>query len=497
MHLAYFADPMCSWCYGFGPQLAKLPERHPDARLEPVMGGLRACNREAMGAGTETFARAAHRSGDSPVRRWLVKLPLASFAVLLLSSGPALAAAPAAPAASASARKNAEDFDAFWRAIDSRYAYFDGDRTPWRRARNVWRPRALAARTRSDLVKALEGAAAELRDDHVTLSERTAESPRRIPAEADIWARFKDGAAVVTAVRAFSDADVAGLHPGHVITHVQGRPVERAVRERLGSGARHGAASRDWALRQVLANPAEGVLNLEARDPEGGPRSLGIERAAAVPADGPPIIARRMGESRDLGYIRLKNVLGDDRLAGQFDGALNDLKDARALIIDLRETPAGMSRAVTEAVLSRFVEAETAWQVREVPGRKRIVDKVAPRGGAPYLRRVLVLVDRWTAGQGEALAAGLQAVARATLVGTPMAGLRGELHAVTLPHSGIVARFPAEKALLVNGAPRETLGPAVEVDLAAPNGGPGDPILYQALKILEPGSRQAARVPSR
>ena len=48
MHLLYFADPMCSWCYGFGPQLGKLVAAHPDARLDIVMGGLRPFNREAM-----------------------------------------------------------------------------------------------------------------------------------------------------------------------------------------------------------------------------------------------------------------------------------------------------------------------------------------------------------------------------------------------------------------------------------------------------------------
>jgi hypothetical protein len=39
----------------------------------------------------------------------------------------------------------------------------------------------------------------------------------------------------------------------------------------------------------------------------------------------------------------------------------------------------------------------------------------------------------------------------------------------------------------VDGTPREALRPSVEVDLAAPSGGPGDPILYQALKLLETG----------
>ncbi len=50
MHLVYFADPLCSWCYGFGPELAKLLERHPGTQLDLVMGGLRPFNTEPMSA---------------------------------------------------------------------------------------------------------------------------------------------------------------------------------------------------------------------------------------------------------------------------------------------------------------------------------------------------------------------------------------------------------------------------------------------------------------
>ena len=39
---------MCSWCYGFGPQLARLVQARPEASVEVVMGGLRAYNREPM-----------------------------------------------------------------------------------------------------------------------------------------------------------------------------------------------------------------------------------------------------------------------------------------------------------------------------------------------------------------------------------------------------------------------------------------------------------------
>jgi putative protein-disulfide isomerase len=49
MRLLYFADPLCSWCYGFGPELARLLAAHADATLELVMGGLRPFNR-ALGS---------------------------------------------------------------------------------------------------------------------------------------------------------------------------------------------------------------------------------------------------------------------------------------------------------------------------------------------------------------------------------------------------------------------------------------------------------------
>jgi putative protein-disulfide isomerase len=48
MHLLYVADPLCSWCYGFGPQLEALLARHPGTKLDLVMGGLRAYNTEPM-----------------------------------------------------------------------------------------------------------------------------------------------------------------------------------------------------------------------------------------------------------------------------------------------------------------------------------------------------------------------------------------------------------------------------------------------------------------
>jgi len=42
MKLTLVADPMCSWCYGFGKEMTSLLERRPEIELELVMGGLTA-----------------------------------------------------------------------------------------------------------------------------------------------------------------------------------------------------------------------------------------------------------------------------------------------------------------------------------------------------------------------------------------------------------------------------------------------------------------------
>lgn len=47
--LLYFADPMCSWCWGFSPVIAGLAELHGEGLpIRPIMGGLRTGNDKPM-----------------------------------------------------------------------------------------------------------------------------------------------------------------------------------------------------------------------------------------------------------------------------------------------------------------------------------------------------------------------------------------------------------------------------------------------------------------
>jgi putative protein-disulfide isomerase len=58
--LVYFADPMCSWCYGFSPVIAAIADRFEDRMpLTLVMGGLRAGNTQAMREQDREYIRGA------------------------------------------------------------------------------------------------------------------------------------------------------------------------------------------------------------------------------------------------------------------------------------------------------------------------------------------------------------------------------------------------------------------------------------------------------
>ncbi len=47
--LIYFGDPMCSWCYGFSPEMSEtLDSLSEDVDFQLVMGGLRPYNTETM-----------------------------------------------------------------------------------------------------------------------------------------------------------------------------------------------------------------------------------------------------------------------------------------------------------------------------------------------------------------------------------------------------------------------------------------------------------------
>ena len=157
------------------------------------------------------------------------------------------------------------------------------------------------------------------------------------------------------------------------------------------------APARDWALRAVLAGRHNARRSLRlVRD--GSPRE--VELAGRDQFDAPP--AEPVSHSRlapDLGWVRFNDSLGGDSTVAELDRALAELRETRALIVDLRNTPSGGNSVVARGVLRPIRHPRAAVPATRAAGggaRIRSAAQLAragvPRGPFAYQGRVAVLV---------------------------------------------------------------------------------------------------------
>jgi hypothetical protein len=393
----------------------------------------------------------------------------------------------------------AGDFNLFCRFVADEYAYFDTKKTQWDKTCAEYRPQAEAATDRAGLIPVLELALAELYDAHAHLGTALRSSPRLVPSDAEAWAAFTGADVVIVEVRDDSAAARAGLRPGMRVIAIDDQPVAVAVRERMPRFLREpDPDASSWALQVALAGRQNGEPVRLAVTQDGKAMTIHYVPKLVRPTE--VVTARRLDE--DLAYIRFNNSLGSDLTVKAFDRALDQFKDAKGLILDLRDTPSGGNSTVARGIMSRLVTVGGPYQVHELVAearssgiRRRWIEYAMPRG-VPFTAPVVALVGRWTGSMGEGIAIGIHALRGAPVVGTPMARLLGALGEVKLPASGIVVRIPIEKLFHVDGTPREAFVPCpAQASAAAPAA--ADPVLQTAIALLQAAAAATGPAASR
>ena len=354
-----------------------------------------------------------------------------------------------------------EDFDVFCSFVSEEYAYFSIKATDWRRACEHFRVEAQKATDRDAYVGVLERALGQLYDSHAHLGTNTNQSPRLIPTQADLMAAWKDGRALITDIRSGSAAERAGVRVGDEVLAINDVQIAAAVGRVEPTFVRlQDSAARDWALRTVLAGRHDmATIRLDVRS-EAGRRS--VTYTPSFPDPNGLLAAEVRG---GIGYVRIHNSLGEQALVREFDQALDRMPDAKALVIDLRDTPSGGVSSVARGMIGRLIDRELPYQRHELVEEfqsyrhPQNLDRVCrtPTGRFPV--PVVVLVGPWTGSMGEGLAIGLNATRGAPVLGRPMAHLLGALGESRLPRSQIVVRVPVEKLFHVDGSPREAFMP--------------------------------------
>lgn len=330
-----------------------------------------------------------------------------------------------------------------------------------------------------------ERAIAAIFDHHAIMNTGRSAAYGLVPSFSDIWIEKIDDAFMVTSVRRGSPAARAGVEAGERLTHVAGAPIERAIQDYIDAPLSALAPDQQASCALMLAagrrdRPRDLTFSRRRRG-QRRLRDLANLYAEPIARQGALSTQRR----DDAGVITINDSLGDAALVEAFAQAVNELRNASRIVIDLRDTGSGGNTYAARGVMGWFVDRPTPYQRHELTAesldtgvRRSWIEEVSPLGET-YRGRVIVLVGRWTASMGEGLAVGFDAIG-ASVVGSRMAGLRGGVYNLSLPNTRVQLVLPVERIDHIDGTRREDFAPGVHL-ATSDAASEGDPAMAVAL----------------
>jgi len=467
-----------------------------------------------------------------------MKRPAAAFAAtcaigLLLAAsppGPAPAVPPSPAAADAVRARNAATFEAVWTTVRDTHWDPTLGGIDWKAVRTELLPRAEAAADDAALRAVLMDALARLKQSHFTiipgeLAAAAEDEPARTPTAASTAPRPSRVAraghcgatlsfmartgtpdawdAVVTAVEPGSPAEKAGVSPGMRVAAIEGKPLG----ERLPAGdglERYERAMVAYAL--TTADPGTTrtwriePLGAEARDVQVAyatderPHS----KFGSLPSLPTELTWRHLDETErtrwgagnhEVGLIRFNIWLIP--VARPFDLAMDTLRTADGIVLDLRGNPGGIG-AMAMGIAGHFTPE--ASDLGEMRSRDAVLHfntnprRVSTAGEPvePYAGPVAILVDEGTASTSEIFAGGLQYLHRAKIFGTRTAGAALPAVTTVLPNGDVFLhaiadyRLPDGNALEASGVRPDNHHQYARADYARD----GDPALAEAVRWI-------------
>jgi carboxyl-terminal processing protease len=359
-----------------------------------------------------------------------IALPVVLFAVLtsLVAGWSPSLPLPASPASVARAQtpypmpgpdrsERLRLFDQVWRSVNESYYDDQFNGVDWRGQRQIFRPLAEQATTRTELYAILRRMLGTLGDAHTRVYAPEESFDRYRPAGTTIGVvvRPVEGAPIVTWVEPASEAAAAGIQPGFRLLTIDGQPVaqvlDRIRRDLVSSSTVTALETQSFDRLFQPEQPGRGTnVTLQLLDENGESRTITLRRRLieyqrrAIPRQLP----------HRLGYIELTGF-GQD-VEHDFDMAMQQMQGTRGLILDLRNNGGGFVNSVLQIASYFFPEQTDLGEFisRDGKATRRFTGLARQFYRAP----VVVLVSSRSASGAEILAAAMQEHRRAMVIGT-------------------------------------------------------------------------------
>ncbi|MFN2480425.1 MAG: S41 family peptidase [Pyrinomonadaceae bacterium] len=371
----------------------------------------------------DRHAAPRERSGASLAARLLLVCLL--LAPCLVSCRRAGNVAPP-PSHSLTAEERVRLFDEIWQTINEEFYDPSFNGVDWRTVGERYRPRLVAAKDDFEFYGLCELLTAELKDSHTRFEPPPAPAsgesapdapPHGEQGSAGLRLGSVEGEMAVVEVDQDSTAARGGVRPGMIVRAANGRPVREieAQLRQLVAGASSENSFQNLVATSVLYGRVWGEPRvLRLADAEGREFDYEVRRN---PADALPRL-----ESRRLasGFAYIKFDQWKPPVDQKFGAALESLRDAPALLIDLRGNVGGQTDVMLNVTSNFFPEATYygGFKTRAGGVNKYFTHKPA----RVYREPVVILVDERSGSASETSTLFMQEVGRAQVVGTQSAG---------------------------------------------------------------------------
>jgi C-terminal processing protease CtpA/Prc len=391
-------------------------------------------------------------------------------AIEQLSAGPSQAPAPdAPPAMRAPARfpgSGAPPVEQrllalfrYWGTIEYFFPYRHLTDAPWSDTLEEFVPVFIAADTRAEYEDALLRLAARTQDTHTRFSGLRHTPYLSTMHNPAVSIRYVENKPVVVGVHDETFAD--RIRIGDEIVAVDGvavSDIERRITPHLAYSTPQGR--RHLLSRQILSGPENSIATLRVRRVDDRTRTVRMPRVAPRrwPSDQP---VWRMLEG-NVGYINLEHLT-----PAHADRAIDELIEARALILDLRNYPQGTAWVLTPRLAgradpvigARFSRPRYAGLPFEPQSEHTAFEQLIPP--RDQRRRfegpVFVLIDERAVSQSEHTGLFFEAAADVRFVGEPTNGANGDITSLLLP-GGIQTTFTGHNVSWPDGRQLQRVG---------------------------------------
>lgn len=357
--------------------------------------------------------------------------------------------------------KYREDFLEFWNDYNQHYAYFEKQGIDWNKVKEIYLPQADTITHDWYFVQFLEGVVNELHNGHVSLNLNLPISNRIIPSGADVFAEKRGSKFFIADVKPGSNAESCGLKPGMEVVKFNGQPVAPQLQKFLPKFTTgYSDAMHSYALNMLLAGRYDTkrvfTVIADKKEKEFHPDNSPVKPVTSL-------LLHYEVLDGNIGYIKINNSLGDNKLIKEFDTALEALMQTKSIILDLTDTPGGGNTTVARGIMGRFTDKELPYQKHVIDEKetgtvRSWIEYVIPRGQT-YKGKLIVMASHWTGSMGEGMVIGFDAMKRSHTVGTKMAGLLGAIYTFKMKNTGYGYQIPYERMYHVNGTPREDFVP--------------------------------------